>query len=114
MLVLEIMNNYPANFSEQDLATTRSFLLKSNTRAFETNRAKLEMLNKLSRYQWQPDYIRQREAYVRGLQISDVRTNATKHLDPDKMIYLIVGDAATQFDGLDKLGLGKPVLMEQK
>jgi hypothetical protein len=31
---------------------------------------------------------------------------------PDRMIYLIVGDAATQRKPLEKLGFGKPVLIE--
>ena len=37
---------------------------------------------------------------------------AQKYIHPDKMIYLIVGDAATQLQPLEKLGFGKPVLIK--
>jgi hypothetical protein len=30
------------------------------------------------------------------------------------MVYLIVGDAATQMKSLEELGFGKPVLIEHK
>jgi len=30
------------------------------------------------------------------------------------MIWLVVGDAKTQFKGLEKLGFGKPVLINQE
>ena len=33
------------------------------------------------------------------------------YIKPDKMIYLIVGDKNTQFNKLEKLGLGKPILL---
>jgi zinc protease len=32
-------------------------------------------------------------------------------IHPDQMIYLIVGDKATQFDKLKELGLGDPILL---
>jgi len=33
---------------------------------------------------------------------------------PDNMIYLVVGDAATQAAGLRELGLGEPILLDNK
>jgi zinc protease len=32
---------------------------------------------------------------------------------PDKMVYVIVGDKATQFDKLKELGLGDPILVDK-
>jgi zinc protease len=113
-LVLEIMRDYPATFSDKDLETTRGFLLKSSARNFETHAAKIRMLEKLSNYGWQPDYIQKRLTYVKELSVSDVAAVATRHLDPNKMTYLIVGDAATQLKGLTDLGLGEPILLEPK
>jgi zinc protease len=36
-----------------------------------------------------------------------------KLIHPDKLIFLIVGDKATQFDKLKELGLGDPVLLDK-
>jgi zinc protease len=35
-----------------------------------------------------------------------------KYIDPMKMYYIVVGDAATQLKPLEKAGLGKPVLVK--
>ena len=38
---------------------------------------------------------------------------AQQYLDPNKMIYLVVGDAATQLEGLKQLGLGDPIVLDK-
>ena len=110
-LIIDILKKYPDTFSENDLATTKSFLSKSNARAFETSNAKLSMLNKLSAYGWQADYIKQREAIVADMTVDKIQTLAKTHFNPEKMIFLIVGDAQTQLAGLEELGFGEPVLL---
>jgi zinc protease len=37
---------------------------------------------------------------------------AQRYLHPETMYYLVVGDAETQFEQLEKLGFGKPVLLD--
>ena len=46
--VQKILEEYPTTFSDKDLETTKSFLIKSNARAFETAGAKLRMLSNIS------------------------------------------------------------------
>ena len=53
-LIKDILQDYGKTFTEQDLETTKSFLIKSHARAFETAGAKLEMLNNISKYGWKP------------------------------------------------------------
>ena len=36
-----------------------------------------------------------------------------KYIRPNDMIYLVVGDAATQLSGLKSLGYGNPVLLDE-
>jgi zinc protease len=36
---------------------------------------------------------------------------AQKYIQPDRMYYVVVGDAASQLEPLNSLGLGKPVLL---
>ncbi len=110
-LVKDILKNYGTGFTEQDLELTKGFLVKSNARAFETFGAKLNILQNISAYGWPYDYAKQREAQVKSMTSSQIKTLATQYLNPDKMYYLIVGDAATQLKILEGLGFGKPVLL---
>ena len=38
---------------------------------------------------------------------------AKKYIRPDEMIYLIVGDAATQLSGMKSLGFGEPIMLDK-
>lgn len=112
-LIKEILENYGKNFNESDLEVTKGYMLKSGARAFETLNSKLNMLINISNYGYPDDYAKQREAIVKALTVEDVQALAIKYIHPDKMIYLIVGDAATQLAKLENLGFGKPVLLNK-
>ena len=112
-LVNDILQEYPETFTDTDLANTKSFLLKSNARAFETYGAKLNILENMSAYGWSADYIKKREQIVQDMTKKEIQELAEEYANPDKMIYLIVGDAATQLDRLQKLGYGDPVLLNE-
>ncbi|MCO6360379.1 M16 family metallopeptidase [Roseivirga pacifica] len=110
-LVKEILADYGKNYSDQDLATTKGYLIKSNARAFETAGAKLSMLENISEFGWSPDYVKDREAIVRDMTVEEIQALSKKYLDPNKMIWLVVGDAKTQKARLKQLGFGEPVLI---
>lgn len=112
-LVKEILEEYPDTFTEQDLENTKSFLLKSNARRFETLGAKLNMLENISDYGWSPNYVKDREQIVKDMTIDRISELANKYANPDKMIYLVVGDAKTQIERLKNLGFGTPVLISK-
>ncbi len=112
-LIKDILSQYPLTFSQEDLETTQSFLTKSNARAFETAGAKLMMLETISEYGWDAAYTKEREEIVKQMTVERVHELAKRYVDPDKMIWLIVGDAKTQLDRLEKLGYGKPVLLNK-
>ncbi|MFY0603754.1 MAG: insulinase family protein [Flavobacteriaceae bacterium] len=112
-LVKQILDNYGKNFSEKDLGTTKGFLIKSNARAFETMRAKLRMLENISTYNLPVDYVKGREKIVNEMTIERIQELSNKYLNSDKMIWLVVGDAKTQLKRMEKLGFGKPVLLNK-
>lgn len=113
-LVKEILQQYPETFSDKDLETTKSFLLKSNARSFETLGAKLNMLDNISDYGWKADYVKGREQIVKDITKEDIAELARKYADPNRMIYLVVGDAKTQMDRLEQLGFGEPILINNR
>lgn len=113
-LIKEILENYGKNYSATDLETTKSFLIKSNARTFETAGSKLNMLENISKYAWMPNYVKQREKIVNEMSIERIKELSKKYLDAKKMIWLVVGDAKTQLPRMKELGFGEPILLNGK
>lgn len=111
--IKKILEEYPETFSEKDLETTKSFLIKSNARAFETAGAKLRMLSNISDFGMKADYVRDRERIVNNITKDQIKELANKYIDPNKMIWLVVGDAETQLDRMKELGYGEPILLNK-
>ena len=112
-LIKSILLDYGKNYAEKDLETTQGFLIKSNARAFETAAAKLGMLENISKYGWKYDYVKRREKIVKSLTVPQIKALSGKYLDPNKMIWLVVGDAKTQLPRLKELGFGDPILLNK-
>jgi zinc protease len=112
-LVKQILQEFGDSYTAADLATTQGFLVKSNARAFETAAAKLGMLEEMSEYGWKPGYIQEREQIVKTMTVEKIRALSKKYLDPNKMIWLVVGDAKTQLPRMKELGFGEPVLLKK-
>jgi zinc protease len=112
-LIKQILQDYALTYSDTDLQTTKSFLIKSNARAFETATAKLGMLANISKYGWTPNYVKEREQIVKNMTVEQIKALSKKYLDPNKMIWLVVGDAKTQLPRMKQLGFGEPVLMSK-
>jgi zinc protease len=113
-IIKEEIAKYRQGIAEQDLQNVKSTLLKSNTGRFETLGQLSQMLAPVVLYDLPFDYIKQRENIVRNMTVEDVKVLAQKYLQPDKMVYVIVGDKATQFGKLKELGLGDPVLLDKE
>lgn len=114
LLIKKILKDYSNTYSEKDLKTSKGYLIKSNARAFETSRAKLRMLSNISNYNWDVDYIKKREKFVENVTINQIKELANKYINPNKMIWLVVGDASTQLERMKGLGFGKPILINKQ
>lgn len=112
-LIKKILQDFTVTYSDADLETTKSFLIKSNARAFETASAKLGMLDNISKYGWTANYVKEREQIVKTMTVDQIKALSQKYLDPNKMIWLVVGDAKTQLSRMKELGLGEPVLLSK-
>ena len=109
-LFKDLMLEYRAGVPQEYVDFTKESLLKANALRFETIGAKLGMLNTMTTYGLPDDYIKQEEDYLRGLTVEQVNETVQKYIDPMRMYYVVVGDAATQLNGLKKVGLGEPIL----
>lgn len=112
-LFKEILDEYKADYSEEDLEITKNTLLKGNALAFETLNDKLSILHDISTYELPKDYIKQEEQTVMNMSLDKAKELIGKYIDSDKMVYLVVGDAKTQYDRLKELGLGDPIMLDR-
>ncbi|MGS2720724.1 M16 family metallopeptidase [Paraglaciecola aestuariivivens] len=110
-LIKQIVEKYPSNYTQQDLATSQSYLIKSNARAFETANAKLGLLDNISKYNWPHDYVKSREQIVKNITVKQVKQLATQYLDVNQMIWLVVGDAQSQLPRMRALGFKQPPVL---
>jgi zinc protease len=106
------MEKYRQNMPQEYVEFTKDALIKGNALRFETLGALLGMLSTMTAYNLPADYVKQEEAYVSSLTPVKQLEVIKKYIDPSKMYYVVVGDAKTQVKELEKVGLGKPVLVK--
>ncbi|TYB76319.1 M16 family metallopeptidase [Bizionia myxarmorum] len=107
-IIKEMVSNYGNNFSEEDVELTKNKLLKANTRAYESLGAKLSILRNISKYGYSNDYIEQNQDELIAMTLADYKNIINRYLQESDMIYVIVGDKATQWEEVKELG--KPVV----
>jgi zinc protease len=99
-----LMEEYRNGISAEDLTFTKNSLNKSKAREFETLGAKLKMLQDISMYNLPVDYVRGQEKIVSDMTLEQHKALAEKYIDPNRMYYVIAGDAATQLDAMSQVG----------
>ena len=112
-LARSIMATYGDTFTAEDLDVTRSAMSRSRARAFETAGAKLGVLQSVGELGLPADYLTQEAAVIDGMTVDQIKALAARYIRPDAMIYVVVGDAATQAARLEALGYGAPIMMNE-
>ena len=74
---------------------------------WETNGAVMSDIVEMVRFGLPEDHWNRFAGKVRGLELSDVSTQADRVLQPGKMIWVVVGDRSVIEDGLRELDLGE-------
>ena len=110
-LIRDIVGNYGPDFTQEELDIMKGALLKGQALKNETLSDKLRMLGEISAYNYPADYRAQNAKAIEAMTLQDFKSLAEKYLRPNAMNYLVVGDAASQMDGLKSLGFGDPVLL---
>jgi zinc protease len=109
----DALKEYKQGISEEDLEFTKNALIKSNALRFETQGSLLGMLQEMSSYGLDPDYIEKEEEIVGAMTLEQHKELANKYLDESKMAYLVVGDAATQFEQFRDMGFDEVKLLDR-
>jgi zinc protease len=103
------MEKYRKDIPAEYIDFTKSSLMKSNALRFETLGNLLSMLNTMTAFNLPDDFIKREERFIKDLTIEKELALANKYINPARMYYVVVGDAKTQLDDLEKVGLGKPI-----
>jgi zinc protease len=112
-IIKDEMEKYRNGINENDLQFIKNSMILSNALRFETNGSLVEMLSTMSKYGLPDDYIKEDENVIKNMTIEEHKAITDKYIIPDKMYYVIVGDAKTQIKPLEKIGFGKPILVKQ-
>lgn len=111
-LLREQLRTYGPTFTDRDVELTKNQIIKGNTRAYESLAAKLSLLREMSRLGLGPDFIERNQEALLAMTREDSRRLIETYLDERGMIYVVVGDAATQMGRLATLGYGAPIPLD--
>ena len=107
-----LMEGYREGIAPEDLDFTKNALIKSYLRQFETLGALINMLQDINVYGLPVDYVKNEENIIKNMTLDSHKEMAQKYITPDKMFYVIAGDAATQAKELKKVGFGEPIILK--
>ena len=107
-IIKNMVKDYENSFSENEVELTKNKILKGNTRAYESLGAQLGILRQMSKYDRAEDYLDKNQEELINMTLQDYKSIINKYMDEEDLTYLVVGDKATQFEEVKKLG--KPVI----
>lgn len=109
----ETVSNYYNLINQKELDIVKNSQIKSNARKFEGLGALTAYLDEIGTYNLSPDYVKQEENIAQNITLDEVKGLIKKHIKPESLIYLVVGDAETQLEPLKTLGLGDPIMLNK-
>ena len=103
-IIKDMVANYEADFSNTEVELTKNKILKGSTRAYESLGAQLGMLRTISKYNKSHTFTEEDQKELVAMTLEDYKSIIGNYLNEDDMIYVVVGDKATQFEEIKKLG----------
>ncbi|WP_272022591.1 M16 family metallopeptidase [Olleya namhaensis] len=107
-IIKDMVTNYKDDFTDTEVELTKNKILKGNTRAYESLGAQLSILREISKYNKADNFLDNDQDELINMTLADYKAIIDQYLNESEMVYLIVGDKATQFEEVKQLG--KPVV----
>ena len=101
----------PRPATAEELALGVAALTRGYARNFETAEQIARAATQIALYDLPDDYFVQFVPNVERVTTADVTRAAAAHLDPARLVTLVVGDLEAVADDLGRLGLGAPVVL---
>jgi zinc protease len=106
------LNKIRDGITDKELSFTKDSITQTATRQYESTRDLAGMLDNISRYGWPDDYTERRLKQLSGFSLDDMKSQAQKHIHPDAMVILVVGDKKKIAAGLAEAGYGEPIELD--
>ena len=100
----EIRGYADGGISEPELAFTRKSIGQRDARSYETPGQKLGFLSQILVYDLDEDFVDEQNQILASIGQEELNELASKHLDMEDMIIVVVGDKATILPDLEGLG----------
>ena len=110
----DIINGYAKSYNNEDLETTKNKLIKGNALRFERLASLINMLDTMSKYDYSNTYIQNEQEVLTSIGLDEARSIARLNFNANKMYFVIAGDAKTQLNRIEKLGYGKPIILDRE
>jgi len=111
-LIKEQLRDYRATFTQEDLDTTKNLRIKQATQDFETLGDLIGVLTDISEFDLPLDFVQRDQQELSALTLEQVHATIDKYMDESRMVYVVVGDGATQLARVKDLGYGEPRLLD--
>ena len=116
----EIKDYAQKGITDKELEFTKMSITQNEALRYETPAQKAGFLQRISYYNLDKTFVSQQNEVLKKITKAEVDALAKKHLPPDKMNIVVVGDKAKLYDRISKLGYevveldsdGKPVQSE--
>jgi zinc protease len=103
-IIQDMIRQYGASFTAKEVDLTRNKVLKGSTLDYETLGAKLGLLNEISKYGKPLRFVEEDQQQLMKMSLADYQRIIGSHFKEDDMLYVVVGDKATQLEEVKKLG----------
>jgi zinc protease len=102
--IKEITNYYKGGIKADELTFMKSSIGQADARRYETNGQKAGFLARILEYDLKPDFVTTQTKILNDIKKEEIDALASKYLDMNKMVILVVGDKNLTLPGLQKLG----------
>jgi len=108
----DVLEQYKANYGAAELEKARTAMIRKEARDYETLNDKLSILEQISTYNLPEDFVRQNQKVLKNYKVEDMKNIMDKYMNPEELTYIVVGDAKTQLDGVEKLNIAPVVKVD--
>jgi zinc protease len=111
-LIRELIKDYKETFGEEEMKITKNQIIKGNTRAFESQQAKLSVLRRMSKFGLPASFVEDGQKELTEMQLEDFHKVIETYIDESQMFYLVIGDGKTQFKPTGQFGYGSAKVLD--
>lgn len=105
VIIMDELKKYHDNgITDEELSFTKNAMAQSEALKYESPHQKLGFIKRVVDYNLDKNYTNQQAEIIKNITKDEINELAKKNIPYDKMIILVVGDKASNYEKLSKLG----------